>query len=139
MPEGGRLTFATSNRTVAAAGDLAPGDYVAIEVADTGVGMPPEVLARAFEPFFTTKEIGKGSGLGLAMVYGFVKQSGGHVAIESAPGAAPRSRSTCPAPSRRPRRRFRLRSPTARRFRAGRRPSSWSKTTRPCASSSPIN
>ncbi len=96
MPGGGRLTIATSNRTIAArdaagggkvAGDLAPGDYVAMEVADTGSGMTPEVMARAFEPFFTTKDIGKGSGLGLAMVYGFVKQSGGGVAIESAPGS----------------------------------------------------
>ena len=91
MPGGGRLTIATSNRTIAAraangAGDLAPGDYVAIEVSDSGAGMTPEIMARAFEPFFTTKDIGKGSGLGLAMVYGFVKQSGGGVAIESAPG-----------------------------------------------------
>jgi PAS domain S-box-containing protein len=95
MPGGGRLTIATSNRTIPpreaggganGAGDIAAGDYVAIEVADTGSGMTPEVMARAFEPFFTTKEIGKGSGLGLAMVYGFVKQSGGGVAIESAPG-----------------------------------------------------
>ncbi len=91
MPGGGRLTIATSNRTIAAdganrAGELAAGDYVAIEVADTGAGMSPDVLARVFEPFFTTKDVGKGSGLGLAMVYGFVKQSGGGVAIESAPG-----------------------------------------------------
>ena len=91
MPGGGRLAIATANRTVAAgepgvAGELAAGDYVAIAVTDTGAGMTPEVMARAFEPFFTTKDIGKGSGLGLAMVYGFVKQSGGGVAIESAPG-----------------------------------------------------
>jgi CheY-like chemotaxis protein len=91
MPDGGRLTITTENRTVAAgaangAGDLTAGDYVAIEVADTGTGMTPEVLARAFEPFFTTKDVGKGSGLGLAMVYGFVKQSGGGIAIDSAPG-----------------------------------------------------
>ncbi|HEY7610830.1 MAG TPA: PAS domain S-box protein, partial [Alphaproteobacteria bacterium] len=91
MPGGGRLTITTSNRTIAVGGqgsaaELAAGDYVAIEVADTGIGMTPEILARAFEPFFTTKDVGKGSGLGLAMVYGFVKQSGGHAAIESAPG-----------------------------------------------------
>jgi PAS domain S-box-containing protein len=91
MPGGGRLRISTANRTVAAgdasgAGDLAAGDYVAIAVADTGTGMTPEVMARAFEPFFTTKDIGKGSGLGLAMVYGFVKQSGGGVGIESEPG-----------------------------------------------------
>jgi PAS domain S-box-containing protein len=95
MPEGGRLTITTANRSVAASGpgsvaDLAEGEYVAIEVADTGTGMPPDVLARAFEPFFTTKDIGKGSGLGLAMVYGFVKQSGGHVAIDSEAGRGTR-------------------------------------------------
>jgi PAS domain S-box-containing protein len=88
MPEGGRLTIATANvvldeRQVAA---LAPGEYVRITVADTGTGMPPEVIARAFEPFFTTKEVGKGTGLGLSQVYGFIKQSGGEVVIESMEG-----------------------------------------------------
>jgi PAS domain S-box-containing protein len=91
MPEGGTLTMATSHRTIEAVGngmaaDLPPGDYVVIDVSDTGTGMSPEVLERVFEPFYTTKGIGKGSGLGLAMVYGFVKQSGGHVAIQSEPG-----------------------------------------------------
>jgi PAS domain S-box-containing protein len=67
--------------------DLEPGDYVSVSVIDTGVGMAPEVAARALEPFFTTKEIGKGAGLGLAQVYGFARQSGGQVQIESTPGA----------------------------------------------------
>jgi PAS domain S-box-containing protein len=89
MPDGGLLTIAT--RTVASPGrgvpeELAPGEYVTVSVRDTGCGMSEDVLARVFEPFFTTKGVGKGSGLGLAMVYGFAKQSGGHVSIESAPG-----------------------------------------------------
>ena len=63
-----------------------PGDYVTLSVADTGTGMPPEVVAKAFDPFFTTKPIGQGTGLGLSMVYGFVKQTGGHVRIDSTPG-----------------------------------------------------
>src|SRR5437764_2377757 len=92
MPNGGTLRISTGLETIAAAeakrmSDIAPGDYVAVSVADTGEGMPPDVLSRAFEPFFTTKEVGKGSGLGLSQVYGFVTQSGGHVAIDSTPGA----------------------------------------------------
>ena len=66
---------------------LVPGDYVAVEVTDTGTGMTEEAIRRAFEPFFTTKQLGKGSGLGLSMVYGFAKQSDDHVEIESRPGA----------------------------------------------------
>jgi PAS domain S-box-containing protein len=88
MPDGGTITIETANVSLGrpqlvSSPDLAPGPYVMIAVRDTGVGMSPEVLARAFEPFFTTKEIGQGTGLGLSMVYGFVKQSGGHIAIES--------------------------------------------------------
>ena len=67
-------------------GDVAAGDYAEISIIDTGSGMTPEVLKRVFEPFFTTKEFGKGSGLGLSMVYGFAKQSGGHASVYSEPG-----------------------------------------------------
>lgn len=95
MERGGRLLIQTANRVLdrfdfVELGDAAPADYVMIAVADTGAGMPREVLARAFEPFFTTKEVGRGTGLGLSQVYGFVKQSGGQVRIESTPGAGTR-------------------------------------------------
>jgi len=87
MPDGGRLTIATSNaRLDSVTADtpaLAPGDYVCIAVTDTGVGMSAEVAARAFDPFFTTKPIGQGTGLGLSMIYGFARQSNGHVTINS--------------------------------------------------------
>ncbi|MFC4309814.1 PAS domain-containing protein [Steroidobacter flavus] len=90
MPGGGVITIATRNVTIGAdrqprEDGLTPGEYALVEVADTGAGMSNETLKRVFEPFFTTKEVGKGSGLGLSMVYGFVKQSGGHVHIASAP------------------------------------------------------
>jgi PAS domain S-box-containing protein len=89
--EGGRLTIETANchldeRYVADQPGLQAGQYVMIAVTDTGSGMGPEVVAKAFDPFFTTKEVGRGTGLGLSQVYGFVKQSGGHVRIYSEPG-----------------------------------------------------
>jgi PAS domain S-box-containing protein len=91
MPSGGRLVIETFNATVDAGDEvsdagMAAGDYVVLSVADTGHGMPPEVRARAFEPFFTTKGAGKGSGLGLATIYGFARQSGGNVTIYSEAG-----------------------------------------------------
>ena len=98
MPEGGTIEIRTSNADIgsaAAAGvqhpaGLEPGQYVCITVADTGAGMAPEIVARAVEPFFTTKDVGKGSGLGLSQVYGFVKQAQGAVAIDTAPGTGTR-------------------------------------------------
>jgi signal transduction histidine kinase len=82
MPHGGTLTIATRNLPgLAATTNRAGGDYIGIAVSDTGIGMAPEVLARAFEPFFTTKHIGRGTGLGLSQVYGLVKQHGGTVEI----------------------------------------------------------
>jgi PAS domain S-box-containing protein len=91
MPEGGTLRFETRNGTfddayVAHHPETHRGDYAVIEITDTGTGMPPEVRERIFEPFYTTKPPGKGSGLGLSMVYGFMKQSGGHITVYSEPG-----------------------------------------------------
>jgi CheY-like chemotaxis protein len=91
MPQGGKLTIETTNRSLDAAfcaehPDLHAGDYVCISVSDTGVGIAPETLGHVFEPFFTTKEPGKGSGLGLSMVHGFAKQSGGAATIDSTVG-----------------------------------------------------
>jgi PAS domain S-box-containing protein len=118
MPEGGRLRIETENVVidddyVAQDLDIAPGRYVRLSVMDDGVGMTPEQRARALEPFYTTKPPGKGTGLGLSMVYGYVRQSGGHVAIYSEPGrgtavalyfpaaegeAAPRAQAAAAAP-----------------------------------------
>ncbi|HEX8603027.1 MAG TPA: response regulator [Pseudoduganella sp.] len=88
MPGGGTLTLRARNIPAGAPelAEVGEGDYVMIEVADTGNGMPPEVLQRAFEPFFTTKPTGQGTGLGLSMAYGFVKQSGGEIVLKSTPG-----------------------------------------------------
>jgi len=109
MPGGGKLSLATRNVRIGQGEkrwhpEARPGEYVVVEVSDTGKGMDETIQARIFEPFFTTKEAGKGTGLGLAMVYGFVKQSGGHIEVESVPGLGtifrlylPRSEETEPS------------------------------------------
>ncbi len=91
MPHGGVLRIGSANRTLdevycRSQSDVQPGDYAMIEVTDTGSGMTPQVLAQVFEPFFTTKTPGKGTGLGLSMVFGFMKQSNGHINVYSEPG-----------------------------------------------------
>jgi signal transduction histidine kinase/CheY-like chemotaxis protein len=90
MPDGGRLTVETSNTWLDIAGardrEVPPGQYVTVSVSDTGTGMPADVIAKAFDPFFTTKPLGQGTGLGLSMIYGFARQSGGQVRIYSEVG-----------------------------------------------------
>jgi signal transduction histidine kinase len=101
MPKGGSLRISvetrkvTPGRAIESAGtpfpaDILPGDYVVITVVDTGIGMSPDIAAHVFEPFFTTKDIGKGSGLGLSQVFGFIKQSGGYIALDTAPAKGAR-------------------------------------------------
>lgn len=110
MPAGGTLTIETANASlddtyVAGEPGLAAGDFVLIAVSDTGHGIPKDQIGRVYEPFFTTKAVGKGTGLGLSMVYGFVKQTGGHISIYSEPGFGttvklyfPRQNGSAPAP-----------------------------------------
>jgi CheY-like chemotaxis protein len=101
MPRGGRLAIETASVVldgdyVRARPEAAEGPHVRVDVSDTGAGMPAEVLAHVFEPFFTTKPVGRGTGLGLSMVQGIVRQAGGHVQVESAPGQGTRFRILLP-------------------------------------------
>ena len=137
MPNGGKLTLETRNvhldeslcqRHMAT---CAPGPYVMIAVSDTGSGIPAALRDKVFEPFFTTKEIGKGTGLGLSMVYGFVKQSGGHIKIYSEEGHGTTVKLYLPRATGA--RRHARRSRRRRRSRAAARPSWSSRTTRWCA------
>ncbi len=100
-PPGGRIAISTRNTKLTSTdglvdAEISPGEYVIVSVSDTGRGMTDEVRAHAFDPFFTTKEVGKGSGLGLSQVYGFAKQSGGHVMVDSVPGQGTRVRLLLP-------------------------------------------
>jgi PAS domain S-box-containing protein len=99
MPGGGRLTVRSRNVQIdAQQGMISPGNYVQLSIEDTGCGMSADVIGRAFDPFFTTKPIGQGTGLGLSMVYGFIKQAGGHVQIDSVEGRGTRIDLYLPCP-----------------------------------------
>ena len=161
MPDGGRLTLRTANVTAKEcerfhAKGMPAADYVLVEVADTGTGIPAAIVDKIFEPFFSTKEVGKGTGLGLSTVYGIIKQTGGFVYVDSRASARARpSASSCRATSR-ARRRRRRRAPTPKRRRSPARSprrtsaargerrshrrtarSCWSRTRRACARSTP--
>ena len=162
MPDGGRLTLRTANVTAGEcerfhAKGMPAADYVLVEVADTGTGIPPAIVDKIFEPFFSTKEVGKGTGLGLSTVYGIIKQTGGFVYVDSAEqqghdlphlpaaprrrrrggggGAAQGKRAAPPSPTRWPRPR-RSSAPPAP-ISPARARSSWSRTKRACARSMP--
>ena len=138
MPEGGRLVITARNQQLdaARAAQLSaprPGAYVEIAVADTGVGIDAAVRSRIFEPFFTTKAQGKGTGLGLATVYGIVQQSAGAIAVESEPGRGATFRVWLPAPARR---RWPRNARARARSREAARACCWSRTRRPCGAGS---
>ncbi len=107
MPKGGSLAIGMADRELTAADlseadDSQPGNYVEITVADTGIGMTPEIMAQVLEPFFTTKPAGHGTGLGMSQVYGFVKESGGFLRLDSVPGAGTSIRLYLPGCEREP-------------------------------------
>ena len=135
MPDGGKLTIETANAYLDEAycrqnPEIQPGQFAMIAISDTGVGMPPEVAARAFDPFFTTKAAGKGTGLGLSQVYGFVKQSQGHIKVYSEPGAGTTREDLSAAPRRRCRRNSSARSPSRCAPASAAKSSWWSRTIR---------